>query len=84
MWIKCSINDTSQDTDIWFNELYNLNLKFNNIKAKYEKYEDKLKSHVFMSYLNNTIHSEYPETSTSQIWNLNILRKRYVDSGIHN
>ena len=39
-WNKCSIDDTSQDPDIWFNELYNLNLKFNNITAKYEKDED--------------------------------------------
>ena len=31
-WIKV----TSQDPDIWFDELLNLNLKFNNIKAKYE------------------------------------------------
>ena len=39
-WNKFSIDDTSQDPDIWFNELYNLNLKFMNIKAKYEKDED--------------------------------------------
>ena len=31
----------------WFNELFNVNLKFKNIKSKYEKDEDKLKSHVF-------------------------------------
>ena len=37
-----------------------------------------------MSYLNNTIQSEYPSTSTSQICNLNILRKRYVDSAENN
>ena len=35
MWIKFSINDTSQDTDIWFNELYNLKLKFKKIKENY-------------------------------------------------
>ena len=34
---KFIINTTSQGPDIWFNELYNLNLKLNNIKAKYEK-----------------------------------------------
>ena len=39
-WNNCSINETSQDPDIWFNVLYNLNLMFKNIKAKYEKYED--------------------------------------------
>ena len=38
-WNNCSIKDTSQDLDIWFNVLYNINLNFNNIKAKYEKYE---------------------------------------------
>ena len=46
-WNKCKIKDASIDPDIYFNELYNLNLKFNNIKAKYGKYEDELKSHVF-------------------------------------
>ena len=39
-WNKLRINDTSQDPDIWFNGLYHLNLKFNKIKTKYEKYED--------------------------------------------
>ena len=43
----CRIKDRSQDPDIWFNELFDLNLKFKNIKAKYEKYEDDLKAHVF-------------------------------------
>ena len=37
---NCRIKDTSQDPDIWFNELYNLNLKFKKIKSKYEKYEE--------------------------------------------
>ena len=41
------IKDTSQDPDIWFNELFNLNLKFKNIKAKYNKDEYEMKSHVF-------------------------------------
>ena len=36
---NCRIKDTSQDPYIWFNELYNLNLKFNQIKSKYEKDE---------------------------------------------
>ena len=43
---NCKIKDTSLDPEIWFNELYNANLKFKNIKAKYEKYEDELKAHV--------------------------------------
>ena len=37
---NCRIKDTSQDPDIWFNELYNLNLKFKKIKSKYEKDEE--------------------------------------------
>ena len=40
------IKDTSQDPDIWFNELYNLNLYFKKIKDKYEKDEDEMKSHI--------------------------------------
>ena len=46
-WNTCSIKNTSQDTDTWFNELYNLNLKFNKIKEKYEKYEYEMRAHVF-------------------------------------
>ena len=38
---------TSQDSDIWFYDLFNLNLKFKVIKAKYEEYKDELKAHVF-------------------------------------
>ena len=47
IWNNFSIRDTSQDTDIWFNERFNFNLKFNKIKAKYEKDGDYMKSHVF-------------------------------------
>ena len=43
---KCKIKDTIQNPDIWFNELFNLNFKFNRIKEKCVKYEDKLKTHV--------------------------------------
>ena len=46
-WENSRIKDTSQDLDIWLNELFNLNLKFNNIKSKREKDEDELKTHVF-------------------------------------
>ena len=42
-----NIKDTSIGPDIWFNELYNLNLKFKKIKEKNEKYKDKLKAHDF-------------------------------------
>ena len=41
------IKDTSQYSDMWFNELYNLNLKFNKIKERYEKDEDKIKAQFF-------------------------------------
>ena len=46
-WNNWKIKDTSLDPDIWFDDIYNLNLNFKNIKAKYEKYEDELKSHDF-------------------------------------
>ena len=41
------IKDTSQDPDIWFNELYKLNLEFKKIKANHENDEEKLKTDVF-------------------------------------
>ena len=46
-WNNFNIKDTSLDPYIWFNEIYNFNFKFNNIKAEYEKDEDKLKARVF-------------------------------------
>ena len=46
-WNNCDIKETSLDPDIWFNKLYNLNLRFKSIKSNYEKYEDELKAHVF-------------------------------------
>ena len=46
-WNNCKIKDTSLDPGIWFNDLYNLNLKFKNTKEKYEKYEYEIKAHVF-------------------------------------
>ena len=47
MWNNCRIKETSQDQDMWFNELYNLRSKFKNTIAKYEKYVGELKAHVF-------------------------------------
>ena len=41
------IKNTSKVPGIWFNERFNLNLKFKKVKGKYEKDEDNLKSHVF-------------------------------------
>ena len=35
-WKNCKTKEKILDPAIWFNELYNLNLKFNNIKSKYE------------------------------------------------
>ena len=46
-WNNCGIKDTSQDPDIWFNEIFNLNLKFKKFKGKYDKYEDDMKAHIF-------------------------------------
>ena len=46
-WNSCRIKYISIDPYIWFNEIYNINLKFKKIKAKYEQYDDKLKSHFF-------------------------------------
>ena len=46
MWNICRTNYTSQDSEIRFNELYNLNLKFKKIKEKYKKYEYDMKAHV--------------------------------------
>ena len=46
-WNNFKIKDTSLDPDIWFNDLYNLILKFKKIKEKYEKDEDELNARVF-------------------------------------
>ena len=43
-WNNFSVKDTSQYPDIWFNELFNLNLKFKRIQSNYEKDEDELKA----------------------------------------
>ena len=46
-WNNCRIKDTSQDPYIWFNDIFNLSLKFKNIKAKYDKDGYDLKAHIF-------------------------------------
>ena len=46
-WNNYKIKDTSLDPDIWFNEIYNLDLKFKKTKANDEKDEDELKERVF-------------------------------------
>ena len=53
-WNNCRIKETSIYPDIWFNELYNLNLKLKYNKAKYEKDEDKIKARAF-----NVLPEEY-------------------------
>ena len=37
-WNNYMIKYTSQDHNIWFNELFHVNLKLKKIKAKYKKY----------------------------------------------
>ena len=46
-WNNCNIKDTSLDPETWFNEIYTLNLRFKNIKSKYDNYEYELKAPVF-------------------------------------
>ena len=41
------IKDSSQNIDIWYNNLYHLNVNFNKFKEKYEKYEFEKKGHIF-------------------------------------
>ena len=53
-WNKCKIKDTSLYPVIWFNDLYNLNLKLKNIKTDYKKHEDGIRTHVF-----NVLTEEY-------------------------
>ena len=59
-WNNFRIKDTSQYPDIWFNELFNLNLKFNKIKAKYEKDEYEMKTQIFY-----VLHEEYKHMRVS-------------------
>ena len=47
MWNAFRIKNTIQYLDIWFNELFNLNLNFIKIMVKYDKEEDDIKAHVF-------------------------------------
>ena len=38
MWNTCRVKEKIQDPYIWFNELYNVNLKLKKIKGKNGKY----------------------------------------------
>ena len=64
-WNNYKIKDTSLDPYIWFNEVYNLNIKFKKIKEKYEKDEDELRAHVF-----DVLPEEYKQFIVS--WNVKI------------
>ena len=46
-WNNFRIKDTSQDRDILFNKIFNVNPEFKDIQEKYDKYEDELKAHIF-------------------------------------
>ena len=46
-WNNCRLKGKSQNPYIWFNEIYNLNLKFKKVKEKYEKGDDEMKAHIF-------------------------------------
>ena len=69
---NCNIKDTSLDPDIWFNELYNLSLRFKNIKAKYEKDEDEMKAHVFY-----VLTEEYKQLRVS--WSVKFSKIQFID-----
>ena len=69
---NCKIKGASLDPDIWFNELYNLNLKFNKIKSKYEKYEDGLKARIF-----DILHEEYKPVRLSCNVNIENMEFKY-------
>ena len=71
-WNNCNIRNTSLDLYIWFNELYNLNLKFKDIKEKYEKYEDKPKAYIF-----NVLLEEYKQVRVP--CNVNIVEMKFKD-----
>ena len=71
-WNNCKIKEISLYPDISFNELYNLNLEFKNIKAKHEKDEDKLKSRLLY-----VLPDEYNQVRVS--CNVNIAKMEFKD-----
>ena len=54
-WNNCDIKETSLDPDIWFNKIYNLNLKFKSIKANDENMKMNSRHTSSTSNPNNTI-----------------------------
>ena len=70
IWKNCSIKNTSQDSDISFNEQFILDLKFNKIKVKDEKYGDYMKAQNF-----DLLAEEYKPVRVS--CNVNILKMAY-------
>ena len=41
------MKDTSQDPNIWLNDLYNLSLKSKYIKEKHKEYEYEMNPHIY-------------------------------------
>ena len=66
-WKTCSIKSTSQDPDIWFNELYNINMK--------------QRLMYLTPYLRNTSLSRCSVTSALPRYPTRILRKKFIFSG---
>ena len=72
IWNCFRIKETIQDSHIWINEAYNLNLKFKRIKEKYEKDEGEMMSHVF-----DVLPDEYKPVIVS--YNVNISKMACKD-----
>ena len=71
-WNDCSIKDKIQDSDISLNEQFNLYLKFNNIKAKCEKYGAYMKAHAF-----DLLTEEYKPVIVSCNFNISKMAYKY-------
>ena len=74
------IKDTSQNPDIWLNELYNLSVNFKKTKYKYENMKMKWRRMCLTSYLNNTNLTSYYVTRIYPIWTTSNPKKKYVGS----
>ena len=74
---NCKIKDTSLDPYIWFNDLYNLNIKLKKIKAKYEKDDDEIKAHII-----NVLPEEYNQVRVSCRINMSKMQFKYLKKEI--
>ena len=72
IWNSFRIKDTIQDSHIWLNEAYNLNLNFKKIKEKYEKDKGEMMSPVF-----DVLPDEYKPVRVS--YNVNISKMACKD-----